>query len=121
MTVTGAIWREQLTPEQRASLGRDAGTIARSRPDLLVIGGGILGVAIASSLHDAGLGSVQLIEAGRLGDGATGGATGLLIPEPHQWSDPETFVEIELDQAKATRRHLVQVPPALQAGGTWTR
>ncbi|HYS32216.1 MAG TPA: FAD-binding oxidoreductase [Streptosporangiaceae bacterium] len=110
MTVTGAIWREQLTPEQRASLGRDAGTIARSRPDLLVIGGGILGVAIASSLHDAGLGSVQLIEAGRLGAGATGGATGLLIPEPHQWSDPETFVDLE--RASLERwRYLDQVTP----------
>src|SRR6266567_1820947 len=118
MTVTGAIWREQLTPEQRASLGRGAGTIARPRPDLLVIGGGILGVAIASSLHDAGLGSVQLIEAGRLGAGATGGATGLLIPEPHQWSDPETFVDLEraslerwryLDQVTAGGLGLVEL------------
>src|SRR5262249_57812708 len=95
MTMTGAIWRDQLTPDQRASLGRDAGTIADPRPDVLVIGGGMLGVAIASSVHDAGLGSVQLIEAGRLGAGATGGATGLLIPEPHQWSDPETFIDLE--------------------------
>ena len=36
-----------------------------------------------------------LIETGRLGAGATGGATGLLIPEPHQWSDPEPFVDLE--------------------------
>jgi glycine/D-amino acid oxidase-like deaminating enzyme len=36
-----------------------------------------------------------LIETGRLGAGATGGATGLLIPEPHQWSDPEPFVDFE--------------------------
>ena len=110
MTVTGAIWREQLTAEQRAVLGRDAGTIADPRPDVLVIGGGILGVAIAASVHDAGLGSVQLIEAGRLGAGATGGATGLLIPEPHQWSDPETFVDLE--RASLERwRYLDQVTP----------
>ncbi|MCH7479312.1 MAG: hypothetical protein IIA14_14580, partial [SAR324 cluster bacterium] len=32
---------------------------------------------------------------GRLGTGATGGATGLLIPEPHQWSDPEPLVDLE--------------------------
>ena len=64
MTMTGAIWREQLTAEQRSVLGRDAGTIADPRPDVLVIGGGILGVAVAASVHDAGLGSVQLIEAG---------------------------------------------------------
>lgn len=110
MTVTAAIWREQLTAEQRAMLGRDAGTIANPRPDVLVIGGGILGVAIAASVHDAGLGSVQLIDAGRLGAGATGGATGLLIPEPHQWSDPETFVDME--RASLERwRYLDQVTP----------
>jgi glycine oxidase len=110
MTVTGAIWREQLTANQRAVLGRDVGTIANTRPDVLVVGGGILGIAIASSVQDAGLGSVQLIEAGRLGAGATGGATGLLIPEPHQWSDPETFVDLE--RASLERwRYLDQVTP----------
>jgi glycine oxidase len=110
MTMTGAIWREQLTAEQRSVLGKDAGTIADPRPDVLVIGGGILGVAIAASVHDAGLGSVQLVEAGRLGAGATGGATGLLIPEPHQWSDPETFVDME--RASLERwRYLDQVTP----------
>ncbi|MGN6795483.1 MAG: NAD(P)/FAD-dependent oxidoreductase [Streptosporangiaceae bacterium] len=110
MTVTGTIWRDQLTADQRAVLGRDAGTIADPQPDILVIGGGILGVAIAASVHDAGLGSVQLIEAGRLGAGATGGATGLLIPEPHQWSDPETFVDME--RASLERwRYLDQVTP----------
>jgi glycine oxidase len=110
MTVTGAIWRDQLTAEQRAALGRDVGTIASQRPDVLVVGGGILGVAIAAAVHDAGLGSVQLIEAGRLGAGATGGATGLLIPEPHQWSDPETFVDLE--RASLQRwRYLDQATP----------
>src|SRR5258708_25928187 len=92
MTVTGAIWRDQLTPDQRASLGRDAGTIADLRPDVLVIGGGMLGVAIASSVHDAGLGTVQLIEAGRLGAGPTRGATRPLVPQPHPWKGPETFL-----------------------------
>jgi glycine/D-amino acid oxidase-like deaminating enzyme len=53
---------------------------------------------------------VQLIEAGRLGSGATGGATGLLVPEPHQWSDPETFVDLE--RASLERwRYLDQATP----------
>ena len=77
---------------------------------LCLVGGGILGVATAAAVHDAGLGTVQLIEAGRLGAGATGGATGLLIPEPHQWSDPETFVDLE--RASLERwRYLDQVTP----------
>src|SRR5260221_13630366 len=92
MTVTGAIWREQLTSDQRAMLGRGAGTIANPRPDVLVIGGGILGVAVAASAHDAGPGSGQLVEAGRLGAGPTGGGTGVLIPQPPQRSGPESIV-----------------------------
>lgn len=110
MTVTRAIWRDQLTAEQLGMLGRDAGVIADPRPDVLVIGGGILGIATAAAVQDARLGTVQLIEAGRLGAGATGGATGLLIPEPHQWSDPETFVDLE--RASLERwRYLDQVTP----------
>ena len=65
------------------------------RPDILVVGGGILGVATAAACHQADLGSVLLIETGWLGAGATGGATGLLIPEPHQWSDAEPFLDLE--------------------------
>ena len=95
MTVQGAIWRDQLTAPERAVLGRSDQDPFRSRPDILVVGGGILGVATAAACAQAGLGSVLLIETGRLGTGATGGATGLLIPEPHQWSDPEPFVDLE--------------------------
>jgi glycine/D-amino acid oxidase-like deaminating enzyme len=95
MTVGSAIWRDQLTAEERAALGRGDGTIPDSRPDVLVVGGGILGVTTAVACIEAGLGSVLLVETGRLGAGATGGATGLLIPEPHQWSDPEPFVDLE--------------------------
>src|SRR5258707_5229831 len=110
MTVTGAIWREQLTSDQRAMLGRGAGTIANPRPDVLVIGGGILGVAVAASAHDAGLGSVQLVEAGRLGAGATGGATRLLMPEAPPRSDPQTLFDTERRRPEGLR-HLEQGTP----------
>lgn len=110
MTLGSAIWGDQLTSEERAVLGRGQGAISDPRPDVLVVGGGILGVATAAACHEAGLGSVLLIEAGRLGAGATGGATGLLIPEPHQWSDPETFVDLE--RASLERwRYLEQATP----------
>ena len=95
MTAQGAIWRAQLTQEERAALGRADGDVAGARPDVLVVGGGIMGVAAAAACVAAGIDSVLLIETGRLGAGATGGATGLLIPEPHQWSDPEPFVDLE--------------------------
>jgi glycine oxidase len=95
MTLTGAIWRDQLTASERAVLGRVDDSVSGARPDVLVVGGGIVGVSTAFACTDAGVGEVLLIETGRLGTGATGGATGLLIPEPHQWSDPEPFVELE--------------------------
>jgi glycine oxidase len=95
MTTQGAVWRAQLTPAERAALGAAGAEVAGARPDVLVIGGGIMGVATAAACVSAGIGSVLLIETGRLGAGATGGATGLLIPEPHQWSDPEPFVDLE--------------------------
>jgi glycine/D-amino acid oxidase-like deaminating enzyme len=95
MTVQSAIWRYQLTATERAALGRDDAQVAGSRPDVLVVGGGIMGVATAAACREIGIGSVLLIDTGRLGAGATGGATGLLIPEPHQWSDPEPFVDLE--------------------------
>jgi glycine/D-amino acid oxidase-like deaminating enzyme len=94
MVAETPIWRDRLTADERAQLGRGAGTISLSRPDILVVGGGIAGVATAAACHVAGLGSVLLIEAGRLGSGATGGAAGLLTPEIHEWSDPEPFVEL---------------------------
>ena len=64
------------------------------RPDVLVVGGGIVGVATALACHRAGLGRVSLIEAGDLGSGATAGAAGLLVPEAHLGRDPEAFVEL---------------------------
>jgi len=95
MTVTGAIWRDQLTARERSVLGRADEAVSGATPDVLVVGGGVMGVNIAAACVAAGLGDVLLIETGRLGAGATGGATGLLIPEPHQWSDPEPFVDLE--------------------------
>jgi glycine/D-amino acid oxidase-like deaminating enzyme len=53
---------------------------------------------------------VLLVETGRLGAGATGGATGLLIPEPHQWSDPEPFLDLERASLERWRDLEQEVP-----------
>jgi glycine oxidase len=63
-------------------------------PDVLVVGGGIMGVATALACERARLGSVQLIEASSLGGGASGGSAGLLQPEPHHGNDPAPLVEL---------------------------
>jgi glycine oxidase len=110
MTVTGAIWRDQLTTDERAMLGRADSVSAGARPDVLVVGGGILGVSTALACAEAGAGHVLLIETGRLGAGATGGATGLLIPEPHQWSDPEPLLDLEREGLERWRALEMTLP-----------
>ncbi len=101
MVASGAIWRDQLAAGERAALGRGAGIIPAPRPDVLIVGGGIVGAATAAACHEAGLGSVLLIEAGQLGSGATGGAAGLLTPEIREWSDPGPFADL----ARASLEH----------------
>ena len=89
---------------------RGAGVIEQPRPDVLVVGGGIVGVATAASCYLAGAGSVLLIEAGALGSGATGGAAGLLVPEVHAWSDPESFVALARSSLEVWRQLEQTVP-----------
>ena len=48
MVAETAVWRDRLTPAERAQLGREPGTITEQRPDILVVGGGIVGVATAT-------------------------------------------------------------------------
>jgi glycine oxidase len=88
------IWVDQLDSRERRGLDPGVPESLARRPDVLVVGGGMLGVATAVACRDAGIGSVLLVEAGRLGSGATGGAAGLLVPESHQGSDPPALVEL---------------------------
>ena len=47
MTENGAIWRDQLTAGRASRPGPGHDGVPARRPDVLVIGGGILGVSIA--------------------------------------------------------------------------
>ena len=110
MPARTAVWPDQLTAEESTQLVRGAGVIEQQRPDVLVVGGGMVGVATAASCYLAGAGSVLLIEAGTLGSGATGGAAGLLLPEVHTWTDPESFVALARSSL-AVWRELEQTVP----------
>src|SRR2546423_15074349 len=79
MVADTAIWRDQLTPRERAELGRGAGVIPLRRPDILVVGGGIAGVATAVACHEAGLRPGAPIRAGAAG---VGGPPGGRPPPP---------------------------------------
>ena len=64
------------------------------RPDVAVVGGGVLGLAIGVMCVRAGIRSVSILETGRLAGGPSGRAGGVLAPEPHVWTDPRALVEL---------------------------
>lgn len=64
-----------------------------SRPDVLVVGGGIVGLALAYYLADQGA-RVQLIEAGHLASGASGANFGGIWPNDQGTSHPAGFQEL---------------------------
>ena len=86
-------WGDDLEIDERVVIERGRGEVD-FQPDVLVVGGGIIGVAAAFALQEHGVGTVQLIEASSLASGATGGSAGLLQPEPHHGSDPAFLVEL---------------------------
>ncbi len=61
------------------------------RPDLAIVGGGVVGLWCAERALRSGL-SVVLIDAGRIGSGASGGIVGALMPhQPINWSAKKQF------------------------------
>jgi glycine oxidase len=57
-------------------------------PDVLVVGGGVVGLATAALCRRAGLGRVLLVERGRLAGGPSGRGEGIMRPEPRSWDGP---------------------------------
>jgi glycine oxidase len=94
VTVGHALWPDLLLDSERAALAPGWSDSINRRPDVLVVGGGMLGMAIATACVQAKLGSVVLLERDRPGAGPSGGATGLLQPEAHVGTDPPFFVDL---------------------------
>lgn len=93
MPVEHTVWLDLLTDAERAQLRARVEPLPR-RADLLVVGGGILGLATAAACQRAGLGEVVLIERGELAAGATRGSAGMLVPEAHVGVDPDWLVDL---------------------------
>src|SRR5438093_3615602 len=86
------VWDEALGDDERLVL--DPGPSSFDpRPDVLVVGGGAVGLAAAAMCRRAGLGSVQVIERERCGAGPSGSAAGGLSPGVHSVSHP-AFVDL---------------------------
>lgn len=60
-------------------------------PDLMIIGGGIVGLWCAARAADSGL-KTLLVEKGRIGKGASGGFLGALMPhQPVSWTSEKQY------------------------------
>jgi glycine oxidase len=96
VTVGHALWPDLLSDDERAWLdpGLPEHRPLDRRPDVLVVGGGILGLATAVACTRAGMGSVVVLERDHLGAGASGGAAGLLMPEAHAGIDAPVLVDL---------------------------
>ncbi len=88
------VWTATLKPADRAALDPGIPDDLDRHPDVLVVGGGVMGLAAAVFCRRAGLGRVLLIEADRLASAASGGAAGALAPELHHLTDPPAFVQL---------------------------
>lgn len=97
------MWPPALPSRARSWPGRPTRTPA---PDVVIIGGGIIGCASAYALTLAGL-TVTLIERDRLGAGASGVAAGMIAPQAEAHSADAIFALSLLGAAEY---------PALTAG-----
>ena len=88
------LWSATLDPADRAVLDPGVPDDLDRRPDMLVVGGGVIGLATALFCRRAGIGRVLVIEARWLAAAASGGAGGALIPELHQLGGPPAFVTL---------------------------
>ncbi len=99
----GPVWESLLAPELLQQLAPGVPTDLDRRPDVAIIGGGAVGLAIAVSCRFAGLRRVVVLERAHLASGATQHSAGILAPEPHVWTDPPALVELGRESLRLTR------------------
>jgi glycine oxidase len=98
------IWRDTAGEAVLAALDPGLPPDLDERPDVLVVGGGVVGLATAALCRRAGLGRVMLIERDHLGSGASGGAAAMLTPQAHAWTDPGPFVDFGRNSLRLLRK-----------------
>jgi glycine/D-amino acid oxidase-like deaminating enzyme len=87
------VWETSLDDSERAALRPGLPDGLDHSPDVLVVGGGIVGLAVATACRQAGLGRVVVLEMEeRLASGASGGNAGGIAPDMHLLTDSPEFV-----------------------------
>ena len=92
--VQGTVWASTVDPADQAALDPGVPADLDRHPDVLVVGGGVIGLATAVLCRRAGISRALVIEAAQLAAAASGGAGGALAPALHQLSDPPAFVAL---------------------------
>jgi glycine oxidase len=92
--VQGTVWASTVDPADQAALDPGVPADLDRHPDVLVVGGGVIGLATAVLCRRAGISRALVIEAAQLAAAASGGAGGALTPALHQLSDPPAFVAL---------------------------
>jgi glycine oxidase len=92
--VDGPLWDALLTDDDRRVLDPGPPSQLDTTPDVLVVGGGVAGLATAVFCRRAGVQRVVVVERDRLAAGPSGRAAGTLTPGIHAMVKPDAFVEL---------------------------
>src|SRR4051812_3592992 len=88
-----AIWGELLDPDEQSALRPGVPAVLDRRPDVLVAGGGAIGLAVAVACVRAGLGRIVVLEReAQLANAASGANAGAIAPDMHLLTDTPEFV-----------------------------
>lgn len=88
-----SIWFATLSDAERTELSAFGSDTLLETPDVLIVGGGLIGLSLAYVLADRGVG-VQLVEAGKLTEGASGANFGGVWPNDQGPGTPAAFQEL---------------------------
>jgi glycine/D-amino acid oxidase-like deaminating enzyme len=93
MSSRDSIWFATLSSAERAALDAEVNRDLVTTPDVLVVGGGIIGLATAYFLAERGA-TVQLIEADTIASGASGANAGGVWPNDQGPAHPSGFQQL---------------------------
>src|SRR5260370_14676396 len=93
MSSRNSIWFATLSAAERTALNAEVNRDLVTTPDVLVVGGGIIGLAAAYFLAERGV-TVQLIEAETIACGASGANAGGVWPNDQGPSHPPGFQQL---------------------------